>query len=600
MSALVKKLYSSIDSSINKSRHSYTPNKTQKRNTELSLVLVLLLTTITLLLQYIFQNFDNNRLLSWQWVMNRENILLIIPMTIAGTIFVYQICRLRANNTRTLFFLLAGSYLIGLLSWSLPEVMIDSARYHNYAKYIETQGFIHFLSQWGNTVSAWTDLPLTPLIYGIIFSVFGESRTAIQIVNTLFLSGSVYVTYLTGKELWNKNTGRHAAFLLLAIPFLHIQPSQLMVDVSAMFFVSSAILTTIIALKRHSTDWAILACFTIVCALLTKYSAWIMLCSLIIIPVVLSSHKITTYSYQKIDRQLILILVLTSSMLSVFYYLYQSVIFQQISILMEYQLPALQRWQENYISTFFYQIHPFITLASIFSILIAIKRKDLRFMIPAVSIFIMLLMEINRARYLVIIFPMISLTAAYSISQINDQLVAKFITGNAVMAALIITLFANMNFLNNISTANIKHAGTYLNTLSEHGVAVFLLPQTATTINPEVVLPMLDYYTDKNVYALYDMPETIKLKTHDIETSPLRFTWEFKYYPYTEINLLEKYENPVIILVSSNISQKIPDKIIKLLSGYEFDRAFDISDKVFRFQTVISLYRYKGQKISTG
>jgi len=601
MSVLVEKSNSSIDSPVFNTRqgHYLAANNKQSLSTTLTLVFISILTLNIILLQYIFQSFDNNRLLSWQWVMNRENILLIFSIIIAGTIIVYEICKLHISTTWALLMLLAGSYLIGVVSWSSPEVMIDSARYLNYAKYIESHGFVYFLSEWGYAVNAWTDLPLTPLIYGALFSIFGESRGAIQIINTLFFSASIYVTYLIGKELWNKKTGMYAAILLLAIPFLHIQPSQLMVDVSAMFFVSAALLTTIVALKRHSTYWAILACLTIVCALITKYSAWLVLCSLLTIPAVLSSHRMTEHIKQKIDKQLIIIVTFTSSLLSIIYYLYHPVIFNQINILMDYQLPALQRWQESYISTFFYQIHPFITLASITSIFIAIKRKDVRFLVPGVAVLIMLIMEINRARYLVILFPMLALSAAYAICQINNQLISKFITGNAVMAALIITLCANINFLHSISTVNLKNTGIYLNTLSEHDVAVILLPQTQTTINPKIALPMLDYFTDKKVYTLYQTPETITGHASGVKNSPTRFTWEIN-YPYTKTNLNELQNNTVIVLIASEINQKIPNKVKTLLSDYEIDRTFEISDKVFRFQTVISLYRYKGQSLSTG
>ena len=62
---------------------------------------------------------------------------------------------------------------------------------------------------------AWTDMPLVPFLYGLIFKFFGESRLYIQIFTTFFFSMTVVLTYMIGKTLWDEDTGLYGGMLLL-------------------------------------------------------------------------------------------------------------------------------------------------------------------------------------------------------------------------------------------------------------------------------------------------------------------------------------------------------------------------------------------------
>jgi len=557
-------------------------------DTKLKILLVSLLAVVLLLLQFLFREFDNNRLLSWQWIMNQDSLFLILAISIAGLVVVYKSCFLQISKNREILLVVAGSYIIGMAAWSAPEFMVDSGRYFIHAKLIATHGIGYFLSEWGYGINAWTDLPLASIIYGAAFSLFGESRLAIQVINTLLFSGSVFLTYLVGKELWDAKTGIFAAVLLLAIPFLHVQASQMLVDVPAMFFTLGAIFLSIMAVKKTGTGWVLLASASIVFAILTKYSAWIALSTIAVLPFALKDCNRV-----EVAKRLLLISMVTAVLLFFVFYVHHPIILKQLKILLDYQLPALQRWQESYASTFLYQVHPFVSLLAVASIYFAIKKKESVYIIPATALCIMLVMGVYRARYLLIVYPMLALVAAYGIRQIEDKFLQRFVVRSAVVVSLAVTFVANMNFLQNYDSAvNLKNAGHYLNSLNEPDVGAIILPQPQTAVNPVVVLPLLDYYADKTFHRIGAAADPKSIDEGRKHISPLRFTWEVKQYVYNDIDSAVISPSTVLVLLSSDARQTLPDSVAGLLNHYVFDKRFAVTDDVFRFQSVVTVYRH--------
>ncbi|MEJ2179916.1 MAG: glycosyltransferase family 39 protein [Gammaproteobacteria bacterium] len=559
------------------------------RDTKLKILLVSMIFVVSLLLQFLFREYDNNRLLSWQWTMSQESLFLILAISISGLVVVYKSCFLHISKNKEILIVVAGSYIIGMASWSAPEVMVDSGRYFIHAKLIATHGIGYFLSEWGYGINAWTDLPLASIIYGTAFSLFGESRLAIQVINTFLFSGSVFLTYLVGKELWDAKTGIIAAVLLLAIPFLHVQASQMLVDVPAMFFAIAAILLSIIAVKKTGIGWVLLASASIVFALLTKYSVWIALSSIVVLPFALKDCD-----RLEVAKRLLLISLVTAVLLVFVFYVHHPVILKQLKILLDYQLPALQRWQESYTSTFLYQAHPFVSLAAIASLYFAVKKKETIYIIPAAALCVMLVMGVYRARYLLIVYPMLALVAAYGFRQLEDKFLQRFIVRSAVVVSLAVTFVASMNFLqHHYSAVNLKDAGRYLNTIEQANVAVIVLPQPQTAVNPAVVLPLLDYYSDKKFHRVGGVAIPNPIDERSQRTSPLRFTWEVKQHVYPNIKYEEVIPAPVLVLLSSDSEKQLPDSVAGILNHYVLDERFSVTDDVFRFQSVVTVYRHK-------
>ncbi len=555
--------------------------------TKLTILLIALLALLALVTQFLLCELDDNRLLSWQWVMSRGDLLTILLFSAAGFFAAYKSSVVRLSEKQEIACIIACGFVVGMATWPIPEFMVDTGRYFTHAKLFATQGIGYFLSEWGYGINAWTDMPLASAIYGSVFYVFGESRMAIQIVNTTMFSGAVYLTYLIGKELWSSRVGIYAAWFLLAIPFLHVQVSQMLVDVPAMFFTVLAIYLSATAVKKSGNGWLLLASAAIIFALLTKYSVWIALIPIAFLPLTFKGHD----RAEAIGRLGTLALI-TSVLLLFVFYVHHPVLFKQLKILLDYQLPALQRWQESYISTFFYQVHPFVTLAALASVVYAVRKKELVYLIPACALFVMLVLGVYRARYLVIVFPLLALIAAFGINQFKQVILKQFIVRSAVVASLAVTIFANLNFLGSTSSVNLKDAGNYLNSLREGNVVAVVLPQRSTVVNPEIALPIVDYYTHKNIYRADNEKVAGLLDMGSSSISPLRFTWEVNQYPYPVADDALFATHPAIILISGYGKEKIPLDVKQLLSSYERDRTFAVSDRVFRFQTAVTVYRY--------
>jgi hypothetical protein len=554
-------------------------------DTKLTILLISLLSLLVLLVQFVMRDVDNNRLLSWQWVMNQQDLMLILLVSSIGFIALYKSCHVHIPQSREVLLLVAGSCAVAMATWGAPEFMVDTGRYFTHAKLFATHGIGYFLSEWGYGINAWTDMPLASVIYGAAFYVFGESRLPVQIVNTCLFSGSIYLTYRIGRELWDARTGLIAAWLLLAMPILHVQASQMLVDLPAMFFAMLALLLSIMAVKRTGHGIILLAAVAIVFALLTKYSVWIALTPIAVLPFTLPDRE-----RSEIIKRLSLLGLVTTVLLVFIFYVHHPILLKQLRILLDYQLPAFERWQESYASTFFYQIHPFVSLAAVASVYFAIRKKQPVYLVPASALCVMFVLGVYRARYLIIVFPLLALLAALGFRQVKDVLVQRFTVRSAVMVSLAITLVANLSFLQTTSAINIKNAGDYLNGLDARNIVAVVLPQSGTAVNPEITVPILDYYTSKPLLQA-DNPLLVSSPSQSAAAvSSLRFTWEVDQYPYPVADLAKLSAEDAIVLVTGNTEPLLPVGLKNLLANYTSKTTFAVMDNVFRFQSIITIY----------
>jgi hypothetical protein len=283
------------------------------------------------------------------------------------------------------------------------------------------------------------------------------------------------------------------------------------------------------------------------------------------------------------------------------------VLAEQLALLQSYQLPGLQRWHESFTSTFFFQIHPFITLAALYSIYRAIRRKDPRYAIVGWMLLLLIVLEIKvgwmllllivleikRIRYTVVVFPMLALMAAlmaaYGLREVRNVAIGKFAVSCAVMSTLVVAVAGYLPFLQKTSAVNIKTAGEYLNSIDGGTVEVHVLPQLRSSINPAVSVPILDYFTNKEVVYQPDMSLNPRPGQEVIETSPLRFTWAYKHPPYFSAKRAN-VDNPVAIILSDS-NQSLPSHIARRLGDYRLDKELSTSDRVFRYKTIVQVYQ---------
>ncbi len=555
----------------------------KQKEDPLWIVLISLFTLATLLGLYNLRTLDDNRLTSWWWVFDGITPIAFFLMLVVGIVLAYGISRLSLRGRGLVPLLFTVSFLITTPLWQEPEVIVDAARYFIQAKYLELNGVGYFLGEWGNDIPAWTDLPLTPLIHGVIFRIFGESRVGVQVFTSLLFSGTVILTYLIGKTLWSRDLGLYAGVLLLGMPYLVVQVPLMMVDVAAMFFLTLAVFATLVAVARGGPLLCLTASVTITLAMLAKYSNWLMLT---VLPIIVLTYARLGWKVVSMRASAVAAAVLV--LMGVFLYMKFDVVAGQISLLLSFQVPALERWGESLLSTFFFQIHPFITVAAILSAYLALKRKDVRYTIIGWMLLVVMVIGLRRSRYILVLLPMLALMAAYGLEMIKHVEYRKLIAANAVVNAALIVTVGYLPFLQSMSANNLKQAGEYLDSIHAGTVEIHVLSQTMSSVNPLVAVPMLDLFTDQQLVYHADSG-TVRVP-QTIAKLPWQWTWEVDIAEYLSLVGITGAA-PTVVVIQSESDQPVPDYLAKRIDGYLLKKQFAEKSRVFRFITIVRIYQ---------
>jgi len=263
---------------------------------------------------------------------------------------------------------------------------------------------------------------------------------------------------------------------------------------------------------------------------------------------------------------------------------------EQIQLLMSYQGPGLGKWKESFVSTFVFQIHPFITLLAIASLWTAFGRRDPKYLIIAWLPLLLIIFQIKRIRYTIPLFPMVTLMASYGLQQIGDRDLKRFIALCIIMSSIAVGLFAYLPFTQKMSAANLKKAGEFLNTLDENAVEVFTVLPKEPVVNPAVEVPLLDLYTRKRIiyHGEFSAPPG-----RDIIASPLRFTWEYKNPPYYALEDRPRDEEKAVVILSGEGGGDLPSTLVQRLKDYHLVSTFNADEGVFQHKTFVSVYRQR-------
>ncbi len=556
--------------------------------------IIAILAFLTPLLLFVLRSFDDNRLTSWKWIFTNAEINIFILILIPAIAFSYGLSRISFSRYKATFLFFA-SFLIAAVFWREAEVIVDTSRYFIQAKYLELYGIRYFIEEWGKDINIWTDLPVAPFFYGLIFRFFGETRLYIQIFTTTLFSLTVLLTYMIGKSLWDEDTGLYAGILLLGIPYLFTQVPLMLVDVLTMFFVTLSIFTFIKAMERGGYSMIIFSSIAVTLTFFSKYSTWLMLS---VLAVIFAVYIIQGFQDESPDsgpktREYLFrggLVALISGLLIGAIFIYKYDIFtEQLGFIMIYQKPGLKRWGESFLSTFFFQIHPFISLAALYSVYSAFRRKDCKYVIVIWLIVLIFIFQIRRIRYVIPLFPMVTLMASYGLRELNSKQVKKFIVWSAVTTSLVLAFYVHLPFMENISMSNLKRAGEYLNRTNEQYMEVFSLKQGNSGVNPAISVPILDLFTSKRVIFKYN-ENAFQQPFEKIEKSSLRFTWEYKnpkFYETAEYSV----ENSAIVVISGDAASELPVYIKDKIKGRHLDRVFKTDNRVFRFRTMVRIYR---------
>ncbi len=507
------------------------------------LLIVVFLSVLTFPLLYIARLFDNNTLTSWRWVFSGSNFLTVNLLIILGIAVSYIASYYLFHERYSLPLLCLLPIIITIPMWQEPEVIIDASRYFLQAKHLELHGVGSFLKEWGRVIFAWTDLPLVPFIYGLIFRYFGESRIYIQIFNSVLFALTVLLTYHTGKDLFDRETGIFGGLLLLGMPYLLTQVPLLLVDVPVMFMFLLAAYTFLKTASKGGFVMTLISSLCMFLAVFSKYSVWLMLLFLPVIAVGSNSCNAKKTLYRSA-----VIFGIASSLAALLIAYKYNIFHEQFRILSSFQWQGLRRWEEGLASTFLFQIHPLIIILAGAGAVAAVMKRDRRFLVAGWAAFFIIALQIKRIRYIIPLFPFIALMASYGLYSIKGKNIKLFIVFSIITYSSVISGFGYLPFLNKTSAINLKDAGVYLDSLKGDYVEVYISPQSSSSGNTASSVPMLDLFTNKKIiYKHGGTPEDtgeFRMK------SPLRFTWEMKmpdYYSHQGSN-----ESRIIAFISGS------------------------------------------------
>lgn len=553
------------------------------REEKIDYLLVGTATLVAFILLYAFRYLDDNTLTSWYWVFQSEGVdaRLVAGAGVLGVFAAYFLSGLGLHEKHPKTVLFTFSFLVGSYFWRSPEAIVDASRYFTYAKETAEYGVTYFLREWGNEIHPWTDLPAMPFIYGVLFKVLGEGRFFPQLINTLFFSATVVLSYSMGERLWSRGVGFNAGLFLLAMPYLLTQVPLFLVDISTMFFLVFAAYATLEAVERKSVSYALLASLGVFLSFFSKFSTWAMLS---VVPVILIIRRSPGW------KRIAGILALSSSaLLTAALYFKAGAILEQLELLRVYQRPMLQVWGESHISTFLFQIHPLITFAAIYSIYLSHKRRDLRYVVVAWLPLLVIFLNVQRIRYLIPVFPMVALMASYGMQRIKYPRLRGFMVYSAVAFSISVSALAYLPFLQGLSASNLLEAGKTVDALDGEYVVVYTTPPKGNRYNPAVAVPLFDLFTAKKIaYAYEDISHP-----PEITRSPLRFTWEYDVPDYYAYDPFIAQLNPVIVVISQDPGA-LPSSLKKELESKDYRLYMEFNKKSKRpyiYRTMVRIYK---------
>ncbi len=538
------------------------------------------------LAQYYFRKFDDNTFTSWHMIfgaISPPNYSLVFLGCVLSALILF---RIRFPLPRALFLFLA-CFIATAFFWSTPEVNVSASRYVTQAKHLELYGIPYFFKEWGHGIQAWMDEPAVPFFDGVIFRIFGESRIYIQLFTALLFGMTSVVTYWIGKTLWDEDTGFYAGILLLGIPYLVIQTPLMLLDVHTMFFLTLAIYFYIRAVEAGGIGSAIAAACAIFVASFCKYSVWPMLSVLPVISLVYYFRKEGDLR-RDVLKTTLCVFLLSLLLIGVPILLKLDVVVGQIKLLFGFQRPSLGRWTETWASIFLFQINPVITVAAVISILLAVWKRDLKYLVVAWLPLLIVFFHLKRVRYILPVFPMLTLMAAQGLCALRNSDLRKMIAISVIITSLATCFFLFLPFLKQCSAVNLKNAGQFLDTLDVGAVEVVTIPQKNYPVNPSVAVPLFDLSTHKRIF--YHYVPGASTPDEDYHTSRSRDSWEYVNPAYYSGDAQAATGRKAIVVIAAGLHDKIPPELNPAIGAMHHEKAFSTNIPFFYNQTIVTIY----------
>lgn len=188
--------------------------------------------------------------------------------------------------------------------------------------------------------------------------------------------------------------------------------------------------------------------------------------------------------------------------------------------------------------------------------------------------------------------------AGFGLQAIRAAAPRRLVLACAVASSLVVAFYGHLPFLGRTSASNLQEAGAYLNGLEEETVEVFTPRREGAPVNPAVSVPMLDLYATKRVVYAYEEPPPEVSRA--VQTSPLRFTWEYRNPGYYAEGGPPPEERTAVVVVSDDLDAPLPADLERRLGSLDLARTFARDEGVFEHRTLVRVYRSRAPEGAPG
>jgi 4-amino-4-deoxy-L-arabinose transferase-like glycosyltransferase len=354
--------------------------------------------------------------------------------------FVSRIRQLKERliqNERSLILTLCGIVLMaGVVYASYQRPYVDEGNNFDASKIVAEEGVGQFFANYASL--PWLGKqhpPLMPLVYGFAMRILGVNLFVIRLVSLVLAIATVLLAYLLGNELYDRDTGLLAAFLLLSFPIFLRMGTAALTDIPVTFFFS-LVLFLILRLLRTPSYWlAGVAGLFIGAGLLSKYT-------MVLIYPVLLSYVAVSGPFRRLKYHLLVLTLISMGILGIWLvYAFQSgfLAVQQDTITSYASAVTATRWGKRWmlemVSTRLTSALGFYNIPLLFlGGLDLVRRRDQSSIFVALWItivFLVLILTLPDARYFMPAFPAVAIGMARGLRRIPEA------TEQAVLLALL-------------------------------------------------------------------------------------------------------------------------------------------------------------------
>ncbi len=310
------------------------------------------------------------------------------------------------------------------------------------ATILATEGVRPFFAQYAKIdwLGRWHP-PLTPVLYGFALRLFGVKLFVMRLVTLALAMMTVIITYLIGRQLYDRETGLMGAFLLLSFPLFLRQGTVAMTDVPVTFFFALTMLLVFYLVQKPRYWLAVVTGLCLGAGFLTKYT-------MVFIGPVLLSYLVVNAQFRRALLYLTVVgLVAGIVMVGWLFYAYQLGVLahQQTNIVTEFEpayfLTTLDglKWLVDSIMTKFtsalgvYNLPPIAV--GLWYLARQRRQADLLILLWSSIISIILIFTLPDHRYFMPTFPAIALIMAQGLKRLSS--VTEATTEATVVLALL-------------------------------------------------------------------------------------------------------------------------------------------------------------------